>query len=162
MAPGRSSLHSPDVAAHVLAHHRVMTKSPHRFPNDPVMIRPATPADSPTLELLAELDSSRPLVGPTLIAERSGQAVAALALADGAVIANPFLPSGDVVALLQLHAGQIALPPAPRGREGLAGWTAAPGKSIRHARDWLHRVLERPHMAIQQLNRRQQPVEHRR
>lgn len=139
-----------------------MTKSPHTFPNDPVMIRLASAADEPALELLAELDSSRPPAGPALLAERGGQTVAALALVDGAVIANPFLPSGDVVALLRLRAGQIALPSAPRRREGLVVRTAAPGKSIRHARDWLHRGLERAHVAIQELHRRQQPVEHRR
>jgi hypothetical protein len=139
-----------------------MTKTTHRFPNHPVMIRLATVADEPALDFLAELDSSRPPVGPTLIAERDSQAVAALALTDGAVIAHPFLPSGDVVALLRLRARQVAPSPAPGPSKGLARWTAAPRKPIRHAGDWLHRVLERPHVTIQQLNRRQEAVEHRR
>lgn len=132
-----------------------MTKTPYIFPNDPVMIRLATGADEPALELLAELDSSTPPVGPALIAERDSHAVAALALSDGAVIADPFLPSGDVVALLRLRADQVALAPVPGRSHGLARWAAAPRKSVRHTRDWLHRVLERPHVAVQQLNRGQ-------
>jgi hypothetical protein len=139
-----------------------MTQITHTHPHDPIMIRPAVAADEPALELLAELDSARPPSGPALIAERQGQAVAALTLADGVVIANPFLPTGDLVALLRLRASQVAVAPSLNRGQWLAGRAAAYGKPIHHASDRLHRLLKRPHVTIQGLNRRQQPVQHRR
>lgn len=139
-----------------------MTKTSHIFPNEAVMIRLATEADAPALELLAELDSARPPVAPALLAERADQAVAAVSLTDGVVIANPFLPSGDLVALLRLRARQVSLPSAREHSVGLVRWAATSRKAIRNAGDRLHRSLERAHVSIQRLERGQQPVEHRR
>lgn len=137
-----------------------MSKQSPTAKADALVIRPLTAADEPVLELLAELDSATPLRGPALIAELRGRPVAALALSDGRSIADPFLPTRDVVALLRLRAHQISDPAAGRGGP-LIGWTS-PRQSVRHARDRLHRRLERAHVAVQHLNRRQQPVEHQR
>ncbi|HEX3804905.1 MAG TPA: hypothetical protein VHV75_18915 [Solirubrobacteraceae bacterium] len=73
----------------------------------PVVIRLAVAADAPTLRELAHLDSARPLTGPALIAERSGSAVAAVAVIDGNVVADPFVATTDVVELLLLRAAQL-------------------------------------------------------
>jgi hypothetical protein len=71
---------------------------------DAVVIRPAYPDDDAALARLAALDSRRPLSGPVLIAERDGRPLAALATRDDRVVADPFAPTADLVALLRLHA----------------------------------------------------------
>jgi hypothetical protein len=67
-------------------------------------IRPADLADLAALDRLAALDSASPPTGPTLVAEVGGELWAALELATGATIADPFRPSGELVDLLKLHA----------------------------------------------------------
>jgi len=82
---------------------------------EPVTVRLAAPDDSADVRRLADLDSAPRPSGPLLIGERSGRAVAALALDDGAVVADPFVLTADVVALLRLRADQLR-----RGHRGLA------------------------------------------
>ena len=67
---------------------------------NPITIRQSTKSDSPELRRLAELDSARPLPGPALIAEHRGHAVAAVSLDGRRSIADPFLPTADVVEML--------------------------------------------------------------
>jgi hypothetical protein len=67
---------------------------------NPITIRKSTASDTTELGRLAELDSARPLSGPALIAEHGGHAVAAVSLADRRAIADPFLPTADVVEML--------------------------------------------------------------
>lgn len=87
-----------------------------------VVIRHATAADADQLMRVAGRDSQRPVHGPTLVAEVGGVACAALQLADGRVIADPFLPTADLVALLRLRAQAI-------GRGSAAGaWRPRPGR----------------------------------
>ena len=74
----------------------------------PLVIRLAVAADAASLRRLAHMDSARPLSGQALLAEQAGSVIAALSLDDGAVIADPFLPSADAVALLRLRATQFA------------------------------------------------------
>ena len=73
----------------------------------PVTVRLAVPDDAPELSRIAELDSAPLPPGPLLIGERSGRAVAALSLSDGAVVANPFVPTADIVGLMRLRARQL-------------------------------------------------------
>lgn len=72
----------------------------------PIIVRIATAGDRSSLERLAELDSTE-LPGATLIGELQERPVAALSLSDGTVIADPFVATGDVVALLRLRAQQL-------------------------------------------------------
>jgi hypothetical protein len=74
---------------------------------EPVTVRLAVAADGPQLQRLAELDSACVPAQPLLIGERAGRAVAALSLAGGEVVADPFTPTADVVALLRLRARQL-------------------------------------------------------
>jgi hypothetical protein len=71
-------------------------------------IRLATPDDAHALARLAALDSAPPLNGAALIAERNGVPLAGLALGERRTVADPFLPTRDVLALLALRADQIA------------------------------------------------------
>jgi hypothetical protein len=71
-----------------------------------VVIRPARGSDAAALEQLAQLDSRPALTGEVLVGERDGELVAAYAPAAHAAIADPFRPTADVVALLELHGGR--------------------------------------------------------
>jgi hypothetical protein len=64
-------------------------------------IRTATSADDTVLRNLAALDSARPVQRPALIAAVDGTPVAAASLRDGRVVADPFVPTADVVRVLR-------------------------------------------------------------
>ena len=73
-----------------------------------VLMRRATAADSARIRTLALLDSSRVPAGPVLVAEVGGEIVAARSLTTGAVVADPFRLTSDIVAMLHLRAGQVS------------------------------------------------------
>ena len=79
----------------------------------PLTIRFAGAHDEAPLAALAALDSSPALMLPALIAEVEGQPRSALSLADGRVIADPFHPTAELVALLHARAEQLT--ERPRG-----------------------------------------------
>jgi hypothetical protein len=68
-----------------------------------LVLRRGRPADAAELTALAQLDSARPLTGPSLVAENHGRLVAAVSLHDGRVVADPFIPTADVVEMLRLR-----------------------------------------------------------
>lgn len=68
-----------------------------------VVIRSAREADAAALQRLAELDSATTPAAPVLVAESRGELRAAVSLRDGAAIADPFVPSAEMVALLRLR-----------------------------------------------------------
>ena len=90
--------------------------SPMSTSTDTVTIRRAGSQDGVALKLLAMLDSSRPLAGPVLVAESAGLVLAAISLKDGRVVADPFFPTADLVALLRARAARIDTSHAPRRR----------------------------------------------
>jgi hypothetical protein len=83
-----------------------------------MVLRADRPTDESTLRRLAALDSTRPLQGPALVAEVDGRAVAAIGLADGRVVADPFVKTAEVVELLKVRAGRMR-PQADERRHGL-------------------------------------------
>ena len=111
-----------------------------------VVIRLATREDQSALEHLAALDSARPPADPVLVADRGGRPVAALALSGGEAIADPFLPTADLMQLLRLRAQQVQ--PASEEDRRLLRWAAASGKPVRHARNRLQRLLEGAHVTV--------------
>jgi hypothetical protein len=74
---------------------------------DCVWVRLAGPADVPALLDLAELESRHAPVGPVLVAEVGGRVLAALPLADGEPLADPFRRTADLVEMLRLRAAQL-------------------------------------------------------
>jgi hypothetical protein len=72
-----------------------------------VVVREANGRDAAPLERLAQLDSARVPAAPMLVAEVDGELRAAISMADGAVIANPFARTHDLVAMLQTRAGHL-------------------------------------------------------
>lgn len=83
-----------------------------------VTLRLATANDEELAGVLAQLDSAEPLVGRKLLAFVDGWPVAALSLEDGRVVANPFAPTAQAVAMLRLRASQLT--PSPRERRPLS------------------------------------------
>ena len=76
-------------------------------PRTDIVIRRADASDARALSRLAALDSApAPLAGPdVLLAEVSGHIVAAVR--DGQAISDPFQPTGGIVELLRVRAGQL-------------------------------------------------------
>jgi hypothetical protein len=68
-----------------------------------ILLHLARPDDSGLVRRLADLDDAAPLEGEMLIAFVEGEAVAALSLGDGRVVANPFFATADAVSLLRLR-----------------------------------------------------------
>jgi len=80
-----------------------------------ITVRQAASSDRSELERLAALDSGTPPRGPALVALADSRMLAALPLGSGRPIADPFEPTSEVVALLELRAAQLA-DPGPQGR----------------------------------------------
>ena len=83
----------------------------------PVVMRAARGSDGRALARLAALDSKAAPRGEVLVAEVDGAIQAALQLDRGVVYADPFRRTADLVALLELRAGE---PRPRRSRRGLA------------------------------------------
>ena len=73
-----------------------------------ITIRQARTADEFALRRLAALDDAPALTGDALVAEEAGELRAAISLATGRVIANPFAPTADLVSMLQLQRDHVA------------------------------------------------------
>lgn len=81
---------------------------PKRVHNsEPIAIRAAYPDDGQALRRLAALDSAPVPPSPVLVAESGGEIRAAMSLADGSVIADPFHHSAGLVVLLGVHAEEL-------------------------------------------------------
>ena len=95
----------------------------------PLTIRPATAADAGALRRLAALDSSAAPAEPVLVAEIDGELHAAVSVAAGDVVADPFRRTAGTVAVLRVHATLERAKRAPRApRLRLRG----PGVALNH------------------------------
>ena len=70
-------------------------------------VRVATDHDAYALAHLAAVDSAEPLPGRVLVAEVDGRPVAAIAVADSTVVADPFRRTADIVQMLRVRAAQM-------------------------------------------------------
>ena len=71
-----------------------------------ITISQSTAADSENVWRLALLDDRRAPVGPALLAYVDGELRAAVGLADGQAIADPFHPTAELVEILRFQARQ--------------------------------------------------------
>jgi hypothetical protein len=71
-------------------------------------------AQAHAVRRLAALDDAPELTGPVLLALVNDDAVAGLSLQDRRVVANPFVPTSEVVALLRLRAEHVSGAPERR------------------------------------------------
>jgi hypothetical protein len=83
----------------------------HSRPVDPVLLRLCRLDDDPALELLAALEGRPAPAGRYVVAEVSGSIVAALPLAGGKPLADPFRPTAHLLPLLRLRADQLTRTP---------------------------------------------------
>ena len=72
-----------------------------------VTVRRSNQADESALARLAALDSASPPRGPALVAMADERMLAALPLGSGRPIADPFEPTAELVALLELRRSQM-------------------------------------------------------
>jgi hypothetical protein len=79
-----------------------------------VTVRRFTERDIDGIRRLAALDEKPVPTGGVLVAELEGELVAALPLEGGEALADPFTPTEDVVALLELRARQLRETSVPR------------------------------------------------
>jgi hypothetical protein len=70
-------------------------------------VRSAVASDLSELARLAALDSASPPRGPAIVALADSRMLAALPLGSGRAIADPFEPTSEIVALLELRAEQL-------------------------------------------------------
>jgi hypothetical protein len=76
--------------------------------NTALTIRRATATDAFALRRLAAIDSAAPPTGDVLLAEMGDELWAAVSIDNGAAVADPFRPSGDIVELLRFRAERLA------------------------------------------------------
>ena len=84
-----------------------------------VAIRSATGADQEGLVRLAQRDTATVPREPLLVAEAGGELRAAISLADGRTIADPFSPTADLIDLLRARARHARAVPTWPGRVAL-------------------------------------------
>src|SRR5918911_4153283 len=73
----------------------------------PVTVRWEAPDDHDAVHELEELSGAPILQGTLLVAEQAERIVAAIALESGRLVADPFVPTADVQALLAFRAEQV-------------------------------------------------------
>jgi hypothetical protein len=73
---------------------------------NPITIRISTEADSARVHELAELDGHAAPKGEAVLAEVNGRLVAAVGVADGVAVADPFMLTGDTLEVLRVRAEQ--------------------------------------------------------
>ena len=83
--------------------------TPETATNTEITIRrmDVSAADQSRLRELAALDSHAPLDGPVLGAEVEGELLAAISVATGELVADPFARTSELGALLRLRADQL-------------------------------------------------------
>jgi hypothetical protein len=98
---------------------------------DPITIRHSSAADELALRELAELDGRPAPSGPVLLAEIDGRLAAAVAVENGAAVADPFQRTASLVELLQAQAKRerAALPARRTFRSRLAARASRPSEA---------------------------------
>src|SRR5215204_447877 len=74
---------------------------------DSVAVRLAVAEDAEAIRRVAALDGKAEPTGRVLVAEADGELIAALPVAGGSAIADPFRWTSDIVALMEMRAEQL-------------------------------------------------------
>jgi hypothetical protein len=81
--------------------------------DEAVSLRLSRASDDPSLERLAALESRKVPRGRQLLAEVEGEVVAAVPLAGGEPLADPFRPTAHLLSLMRRRAAQLYAPQSP-------------------------------------------------
>jgi hypothetical protein len=103
----KAAEHVADLTRAAARYHEIPSR-PARRSGPTVELRPARPDDAAITRRLAALDDAPELEGPVLLAIVDGEAVAALSVDDGRVVANPFVATAHAVSLLRLRADHLS------------------------------------------------------
>ena len=110
-----AALHQTDLQAEATAVHGPSRPSREERARNAepsqVVIRRSTAADGPAFAALSALDSAPMPFGPALVAEVAGVPRAVLPLDGGRAFGDPFVRTGELVALLELRAAQMQRDP---------------------------------------------------
>lgn len=90
-----------------------------------VTVRLATEADASAIARLAGRDTRPVPAAPLLLATCGDEVVAALSLRDGAVVADPFRRTAEIVELLRCRAGE-----PKHGAKRQAAWRRPPARDL--------------------------------
>jgi hypothetical protein len=101
-----------DRRAGAIAFHAANQAAATVAPREDVVLRRSTARDAVALARLAQLDGAARPVGAVLVAELAGEIVAAVPVAGGRAIADPFRPTAELVELLRARTRK----PAPSRR----------------------------------------------
>ena len=95
---------------------RLLTAEPSRegIADEVVSLRVCRVSDDPILERLAALEGRELPAGRHLVAEVDGEVVAALPLAGGELLADPFRPTAHLLPLMRRHAATFYVSPRKR------------------------------------------------
>jgi hypothetical protein len=96
--------------------------------SDTLVIRRAVAADIDDLRRLAALDSARVLLGELMVAESDGVIHAAYSIDEDRAIADPFLPTADLVTLLRTRVELLRGSRSPGGGRRLGPARALPAQ----------------------------------
>jgi hypothetical protein len=99
-----------------------------RHPDPAITIRRLTTEDRDAVRRLAQLDSRRAPEDELLGAKIEGRLVAAISLATGEAIADPFSDTQGIQRILELRLRQLK--PSPRERRA---WVRLPGRATPNA-----------------------------
>lgn len=99
---------------------RLTTHTLHTAADRDVTVRLADSGDSRALLRLASLDSAAVPARPVVVAETGGEMLAAVPVAGGAAIADPFHRTTALVEMLELRAAQLR-DAAPAEKPGSLG-----------------------------------------
>jgi hypothetical protein len=83
-------------------------------PMQEISIRFATHHDVPAIELVAERDTRRPPAPPHLVAEVDGRILVAHSLTTGDAVADPFVRTEELRAMVAVRAAQLTKRPSRR------------------------------------------------
>jgi hypothetical protein len=89
------------VATDRVARDRPAARRARILVQESIELRPATTDDADALRTIAERDSASVPPGPLVLAETAGTPLAAISLATGEVIADPFWPTAAAVQALR-------------------------------------------------------------
>jgi hypothetical protein len=90
-----------DRRADAIAFHAASQAAATVAPREDVVLRRSTAQDAAALARFAQLDGAPRPVGAVLVAELTGEIVAAVPVAGGRAIADPFRPTAELVELLR-------------------------------------------------------------
>jgi hypothetical protein len=88
-------------------------------PGARLTIRTSGPGDAAAIRRLAQLDSSSVPAEPVLLAEVGGEPWAAVSLADGSAVADPFRPTAELVLVMIDRARELRRAERRPPRRGL-------------------------------------------